>query len=125
MRRDDDLIRKLMLDLEQATSRISNSYAVEGYTQQEVAYHLALILKSGLAEGPKPIYPSDGSDPTIPAAVMVTRLTPEGHDFISDLRDDTVWEKVKERTAKVGGSVSLEVLKQLATSVVKQMLNLP
>ncbi|WP_140726560.1 DUF2513 domain-containing protein [Pseudomonas sp. Hp2] len=125
MRRDDDLIRKLMLDLEQATSRISNSHAVEGYTQQEVAYHLALIVKSGLAEGPKPIYPSDGSDPTVPLAVMITRLTPEGHDFIADLRDDAVWEKVKERTAKVGGSVSLELLKQLATAVVKQMLSFP
>lgn len=125
MRRDDDLIRKLMLDLEQSSGRITDSHSVEGYTRNEVAYHLALIVKSGLAEGPKPIYPSDGSDPTIPAAVMVTRLTPEGHDFIADLRDDTVWEEVKERTAKVGGSVSLELLKQVATAVVKQTLNLP
>jgi hypothetical protein len=125
MRRDDDLIRRLMLDLEQSTGRVGRSHVVDGYTQDQVAYHLALILKSGLAEGPKPIYPSDGSDPTIPAAVMVIRLTPEGHDFIADLRDDAVWEKVKERTAKVGGSVSLELLKQVATAVVKQMVGLP
>lgn len=125
MRRDDDLIRKLMLDLEDASSRIGDAHVVPGYSRAQVAYHLAIILKSGFAEGPKPIYPSDGSDPTVPAAVMISRLTPEGHDFISELRDDTVWERVKERTAKVGGSVSLEILKQVGSAVIKQMLQLP
>ena len=39
--------------------------------------------------------------------------------------DITVSYQVKERTAKVGGSVSLEVLKQLAGAVAKQMVGLP
>lgn len=125
MRRNDDLIRQLMLDLEVANSHVTDSHHVSGYTRDEVAYHLAQIVKSGLAEGPEPIYRSDGSDPTIPGAVMVKRLTPQGHDFISNLRDDTVWAKVKERTAEVGGSVSLDLLKQLAGAVMKQMLQLP
>ena len=125
MRRDDDLLRKLMLDLELAKSRIFHSHEVSGYTQDQVAYHLALILKAGFAEGGVPRYLSDGSDPTIPSAVVVSRLTPDGHDFIDEVRDDAVWANVKERTAKVGGSVSLEVLKQLAGAVAKQMVGLP
>jgi hypothetical protein len=124
MRRDDDLIRKLMLDLEVANSRVFHTHEVPSYTQDQVAYHLALILKGGLAEGSEPRYPSDGSDPTIPVAVFVSRLTPDGHDFIAEVRDDTVWAKVKERIAKVGGSVSLEMLKQVAGAVVKQMISL-
>jgi len=114
-----------MLDLEVANRRIFHSHEVPGYTQDQVAYHLALILKAGLAEGGEPRYASDGSDPTIPAAVLVSRLTPAGHDFIAEIRDDTVWAKVKERTLKVGGSVSLEMLKQVAGAVVKQMIGLP
>lgn len=124
MRRDDDLLRQLMLDLEQATKRMGDAHPVPGYSRDQVAYHLALIVKAGLAEGPKPIYPSDGSDPTIPASVMAIRLTPAGHDFIADLRDDTVWAKVKERAAKVGGSVSLEMLGELGKVVVRQTLGL-
>ncbi len=124
MRRDDDLIRQLLLDLENANDYVNDSHQVPGYTRDQVAYHLAQIVKSGLAEGPNPIYPSTGEDPTIPSAVIVKRLTPEGHDFISNLRDETVWAKVKERTAQVGGSVSLDLLKQLAGAIMKQMLQL-
>jgi len=124
MRRDDDLIRKLMMDLEAATSAVNDHHAIEGYSREEVAYHLGLIVRSNLGEGPKPLYPSDGSDPTIPLAVIVMRLTPRGHEFIGNLRDDTVWKKVKERTLKAGGSVSLELLGQIGGSVIKKMVGL-
>ena len=124
MQRNDDLIRQLMLDLEKANSATNDDHPVEGYSRDAVAYHLALIVKSGLAEGPKPLYPSDGSDPSIPRAVIVMRLTPQGHDFLANLRDDKIWAKVKERTVKAGGSVSLDLLGQIGGAVIKQMLSL-
>lgn len=124
MTRDDDLIRKLMLILEQANSYVNDNLVVEGYTRDQIAYHLGLIVRAGYAEGPQPRYSSSGSDPTIPLAVVVNRLSPAGHDFIAALRDDTVWAKVKERLAKVGGSASLEVIAQVGASVTKQMLGL-
>lgn len=124
MTRDDDLIRKLMLTLEQANSYVNDNLAVEGYTRDQVAYHLGLIVRAGYAEGPQPRYSSSGSDPTIPLAVVVNRLSPAGHDFIAALRDDAVWAKVKERLAKVGGSASLDVIGQVGASVAKQMLGL-
>lgn len=107
MRRDDDLIRKLMLDLEVANSYVNDSHEVAGYARDQVAYHLAQIHSSGFAEGPGPKYSSSGGDPTIPDAVIIKRLTPAGHDFIAEIRSDAVWEKVKAKTADVGGSVSL------------------
>ncbi|WP_058363022.1 DUF2513 domain-containing protein [Xanthomonas translucens] len=124
MTRDDDLIRTLMLVLEQASGYVNDSLVVEGYTRDQVAYHLGLIVRAGFAEGPQPRYSSTGSDPTIPTSVVVLRLSPAGHDFIATLRDDTVWTKVKERLAKVGGSASLEVIGQVGASVAKQMLGL-
>jgi hypothetical protein len=124
MQRDNDLIRRLMIDLEDANTFVNDSHQVEGYTRDQVAYHLTLIIKSGYAEGHEPRYSSTGSDPTVPSAVGVKRLTPAGHDFIATLRDDTVWERVKERLAKVGGSASLEVIGQVGSAVTKQLLGL-
>ena len=124
MTRDDDLIRALMLLLEQANSYINDSVVVEGYTRDQVAYHLGLIVRAGYAEGPQPRYSSSGNDPTIPLAVVVNRLSPAGHDFIAALRDDTVWAKVKERLAKVGGTASLDIIGQVGASITKQMLGL-
>lgn len=125
MRRNDDLIRTLMLHLESASQYVNDNVVIDGFTRDEVAYHLALILKAGYAEGPQLRYSSTGSDPTLPLAVVVTRLSPAGHDFIAALRDDTVWAKVKERLTKAGGSASLEVIGQLGTAVVKQLVGLP
>lgn len=124
MTRDDDLIRALMLVLEQANSYVNDNLVVEGYTRDQVAYHLGLIVRAGYAEGPQPRYSSSGSDPTIPLAVVVNRLSPAGHDFIAALRDDTVWAKVKERLAKVGGTASLDIIGQVGASITKQMLGL-
>ena len=124
MTRDDDLIRTLMLVLEQARDYVSDNLTVEGYSRDQVAYHLGLIVRAGYAEGPQPRYSCTGSDPTVPMAVVVSRLTPVGHDFIAMLRDEIVWLKVKERLAKVGGSASLEVVGQVGASIAKQMLGL-
>ena len=124
MTRDDDLIRALMLALEQANSYVNDNLVIEGYTRDQVAYHLGLIVRAGYAEGPQPRYSSSGSDPTIPLAVVVNRLSPAGHDFIASLRDDTVWAKVKERLAKVGGTASLDIIGQVGASITKQMLGL-
>ncbi len=74
MRRDDDLIRSLLLDLEVANDHVNDSHAVPGYMRDQIAYHLALIVKAGYAEGPQPRYSSTGSDPTIPIGVLVTLL---------------------------------------------------
>src|SRR3546814_6828231 len=102
-----------MLALEEASSRITDRYEVKGYTRDQIAYHLGLIVRAGYAEGPGPRYSSTGSDPTIPSVVILDRLTPAGHDFIAAIKDDTVWARVKERLGKVGGSASLEIIGQV------------
>jgi hypothetical protein len=124
MKRDDDLIRKLMLDLEAASQPITQDHPVAGYGKDQVAYHLALIVRQGFADGPKPLYPNTGEDPTIPRAVIALRLTPAGHDFIASIRDAGIWAKVKERTASVSGGVALDVLKELAVSLTKAHLGI-
>ena len=125
MQRDPELIRALMLLLETASKRVTGHEPVPGYSADQVAYHLALLLKDGYAEGPEPRYSSTGGDPTIPRGVMVDRLTTRGHDLIDTLRQDSVWQKVKGRLASVGGGVSLEMLSQLGAAVAKQALGLP
>ena len=124
MKREDELIRALMLDLEVATQAVNDHHAVAGFGRAQVAYHLALILKAGFAEGPQPQYSNSGGDPTIPTLVVVLRLTPSGHDFIAAIRDDAVWAKVKERTGKIAGGVTLAMLKEVGIAVIKQHLGL-
>lgn len=125
MKRDDDLIRLLMLDLEETSTPITQSHTVSGYNRDQVAYHLAIIVKQGLAEGPSPMYSSSGQSSTIPMAVVALRLTPAGHDFIASIRDDSIWAKVKEKSVAVSGGLTLRVIKELAVAIAKTHLGLP
>ncbi len=123
MKRDSELIRQLMLALEASEGPFSASNPVDGFNQSQVAYHLALIVNSGLAAG-NVQYSLGNRDSTIPAMAIAFRLTPEGHDFIDAVRDETIWNKTKQKVATVGGSVSLGVLKEVATALAKTALGL-
>lgn len=123
MRRENELIRVLMLYLESADRVVTGKHHVDGYTADQVSYHLAQIIDSGLAVGTVN-YSVGNEDPTIPVAVMVTRLTPSGHDLIESIRNDTVWKKVKSKSAEVGGDISIGLLKELGTSFTRQLLGL-
>lgn len=123
MRRENDLIRTLMLHLENADRVVNTSHSVDGYTTEQVSYHLAQIIDSGLAVG-SVRYSIGNDDPTIPSGVMVQRLTPAGHDFIESIRNDTVWKKVKSKSAEVGGDISISLLKELGAKFTRQLLGL-
>lgn len=124
MKRDADLYRCLLLDIEASDAPLTQAHEVEGFTEEQVAYHLAQIVEGGLAVGPDPRYPSTGVRTHIPLSVIARRLTPAGHDFIDNLRDETVWKAVKSRMGKAGSTVALEVIKALAQTVVRETLHL-
>ena len=102
MKRDMDLIRQLMLNLEN-DSRL----APEGYEKDVVTYHQALLIEAGLAKGS--ILPGDD----IPKAVILGGLTWQGHEFLDAARSEEGWRQVTQSIAKVAGTVSLSMLQAL------------
>ena len=115
MRRDPQLIRMLMLDLELATSTVTNSnIKIDGYTDDEIKYHLNQIIDAGFAVG-NVIHGQMGA--VVPAVVVVSRLTSAGHDFIDSTREDTVWNAVTTKVTETGGGFTLDLLRQLALKV--------
>jgi hypothetical protein len=54
---------------------------------------------------------------------MVTKLTWEGHEFLDDIKDSSVWESTKARIAGLPG-VALAVMAELAKAEIKKKLGL-
>lgn len=54
----------------------------------------------------------------------VKNMTWDGHKFLDNIRDDTIWKKTKQKAGKVVSSVSLPVLSELAASILKGTLDL-
>jgi hypothetical protein len=115
-----ELIRKLVLKIEDApTGYAPDELEIEGYTAEQIGYHAYLILDAGLAEGDRVDHmASDG-----PEAIL-RNLTWVGHEFADAARDDTRWKKAMGMVQEKGGSVSLSVLTQLLTALMKGALGL-
>lgn len=110
MRRDDDLIRKLMLDFEAQDDPLLD-HLITWDTDDEderVYYHLKLLTDAGfLVESGQ-----HGG---------VFRMTNAGHDFCAAIRDDTIWNKTKAASASVAG-VGLGVTKDIAVGYLRARL---
>ena len=114
MKRDMDLIRDILLKIEEFdfseegrtanVQDLQNSF--EGFTKAQVQYHYGLLCNANLMEA---IDAGDASgDYYIPQG-----LTWEGHEFLDAARNQTVWDNTKAAIKKQGGSVPMDVLKAL------------
>lgn len=121
MKRDLDLIRKILLKLEEAPFEHGwVDLEVEGYSPEQVSYHVKLLADKGLIEAiDLSTHDTDWPD------WRPKWLTAHGHDFLDSIRSDTVWAGVKKRLGTVGGNAALEVVKAVAVAYIKDMLGLP
>jgi hypothetical protein len=111
MRRDMDLIRKMLLAVEDGPHGYApRNLRISGYTDEQVGYHAYLVIDAGLATGPT-MTSSDSESPESQIRV----LTWAGHEFIAAARNDTVWRKVTARVASLAGDVPFTVWKDLLT----------
>lgn len=107
MKRDWDLIRKILLLLEELpdTASYLDSNEVEGFHKDDVAYHIFIMKQAGLIEA---ITSETMSDGMICYAKMMTW---EGQEFLSKIRQQSAWNKVKGLIKNKGLDLSYEALK--------------
>lgn len=105
MRRDPDVIRKLLLDME-ASDHWLFVVDAEGGDGSEPEYHLHLLMDEGLVTW---------------QGKYAYRMTAAGHDFVEAIRNDTVWNRTKEAAANVGG-VTLGFLGEIAKGYIRSEL---
>ncbi|NMZ73412.1 DUF2513 domain-containing protein [Pseudomonas nitroreducens] len=103
MQRDMDLIRKIVLVVNDLESGAINS--MEGVDQFRFTYHAKLLIEAGLAEGVV-TSPVNGQF----SGAKLWRLTWSGHDFADSIKDDTLWKKAKDNVIKPSASWSFNVL---------------
>lgn len=121
MKRDMDLIRTLLLRMEEATMQGGVSYIfqpgfeeldVPGYDADAVTYHMNLLVDAGLLDAPS----AHGANHFI-----VRGLSWRGHDFLDSVRDPEIWRKAREGTERAGG-FTLELLGDLAKGLIKTQI---
>ena len=122
MKRDLDLIRSILLRIEEADTYQRNLTNESFYDlcddENLLSLHLELLSEAGYIEVTDVMYIGVIKD------FMIRRLTVNGYDYLDSVRSDRVWTSTKKRLIDIGGGASLEIVKELAIHIAKGLLGL-
>jgi hypothetical protein len=121
VQRDMDLIRQLLLRIEQDPKLNGKEWihfdpselGLANRNSEEIGYHLAMLIEADFVEGRI----------GIEAIPTISKLTWEGHEFLDNIKNDNVWNKTKSRIGDLG-TVSLKVVASIAEAEIKKHLGL-
>lgn len=123
MKLNPDCIRDLLFAIEDLSTpdklilstELSQTNSLSKYSNDEIIYHLQQLDWSGYIVTP-------AKNKFIDGTFLITDLSPLGHEFISDVRKDTNWNKVKSISKEVGTS-TLTSLKTIAENVISSAIS--
>src|ERR1039457_4633514 len=108
-------MRKALLAIEELPETANQPLILEGYDFREVQYHVGLLHEHALIRALKigaiaSYYPSG--------------LTAIGHELADSIRDDVVWERIKQSCLKQTGSLTLQGIQVVTTAYIRTERNL-
>lgn len=124
MKRDLDLIRKILLAVEEQ----QNLYAFNDVQElaqkikndniEIVGYHVSLLQDCNYIEVEDIGCCGEEYD-----NYSIKRLTAFGCDYLDSVRDEAIWQKVKAKLIPIGGTAALELVKELAGKIILTQLS--
>ena len=123
MKRDIDLLRLVLLQVEAVgdpDEPLIHSLGVQGMDQAIVNEHVKLLIESGYLEGE--IKYSTNNRILLTA---IRGLTPKAYDLLDNIRNNELWQRIRERIATTTGTASLPIIEHFAHQVVSAALARP
>ncbi|MXY20265.1 MAG: DUF2513 domain-containing protein [Dehalococcoidia bacterium] len=119
MKRDMSLVRSILLRIEATESlKEAPDLNIEGFSEEQVDYHLDMLIANKRYVNGNGNWSLGGT-----YWVSIQGLTWEGHDFLDAIRDDSVWEQVKQKLGDNVSTVPLEVIKGVGIEVIKGLVS--
>jgi hypothetical protein len=119
MKRDMELIRKILLTIESSPPRGGDrSFSTLGYPEDDVTYNIDQAIQAGLLRG-------QTMETTTSMVCLVDGLTPYGHDFLENAKNQFIWDEVMEDAKKRGiATASIDILKQMLDKAIRKRIDL-
>jgi len=121
MKRDMDLVRQILLEIEAAPSQKNTGFSdkiTDQFTHKEITHHIELLDDAGLICAEATHY----FDSTVDW--KIDRLTWRGHEFLDAARDQNRWDQAKRTISEKGGSLTFDVLKAVLSQLARQAVGL-
>jgi hypothetical protein len=120
MKRDLDLIRLLLLEIEKREEAFSSEdLTVNGYDSKQISYHIGLLRDAKFLD-----VSSEKQLPNGFKTYTIWAITFSGHDYLDAVRQSKIWQLVKDTAKQAGASLTVELAKGLAVQIASQLLGL-
>ena len=133
MKRDWDLIRKQLTDVEEENDLFSDIPPEPTWKDQEwdvyekqlneyraiegrIFGHFELLVNAGYVDGLQLVRSADG---LFSYGLHSPRLTMAGHDLLDTMRSATIWEKIKATAKTKGIELTFDAIKALGALALK------
>lgn len=115
MRLNPDVVRGILLTVEDncnfnnvweyRKNSFESEYLAE-LNHEEIIYHIKQCDESGLIQG---VHFYDGG-----SNIIISDLTPAGHEFLCNIRNNSVWKRVMHKGSGASLPILFEIAKQVA-----------
>ncbi|WP_286694965.1 DUF2513 domain-containing protein [Spongiibacter sp. UBA1325] len=117
MKRDMGLVRKILLAVEANEPPLD----VPGFEKDLILYNMQLVIEAGLAEGS--VQKNLSSTSQSPSAVVIRKLTWQGHEFIDLMKREEIWSTIQREFKEASFATIIKVGKDLAEGWAKKRVN--
>lgn len=112
MKRDFDLVRKLLIEFEERDYEGLQSIAPEGYSNEEIRYNIELLRQAEFLTFET--FDHGGH--------RCKQLSWQGHELLDSIRESGQWSKIKSFLKEKSLSLSFESIKAAATAIIKNSI---
>ncbi|MCI9641227.1 MAG: DUF2513 domain-containing protein [Eubacterium sp.] len=120
MKLNYDCVREVLLYIEENLQYgqilYSSDIELENYEYEDVQYTIDLLADSAYIKANK----LQVLGPTLPS-FHIYSLTMQGHELLDNIRDNSVWKKIKKKISGLA-SVSLPIINSLGSTIIKEIL---
>jgi hypothetical protein len=119
MKRNWNLVRQILLEAESFPPGVYiQTFTCEGFDEATIIEHIEIMIESKLLDGEicKTMAGSSG--------FIVRKITWEGHNFLENARNDTLWKKIMAEAKEKGTSTSFVVINGLLTKAAQKYAGL-
>lgn len=122
MKRDMDLIRRILLKIEESDGSEMNDIDFDGVDALIVAFHFRLIDDAGFILRDSAVH-SAVTQTTGGSSIGWPELSWEGCEFINSIRDDSVWKSVKAKLS-ILKDAPIQIIQALAIKAIESRVGL-
>ena len=120
MKRDMNLVRSILLALEQHEhGHAPDKLKIEGFSDEQIGYHIYLMGQANLLK----VANINSCDSLSPTAIPIG-ITWEGYEFLEMAREPSMWKRAVEKVTSTGGTMTIDILKTVLAALAKQSLGL-